>query len=267
MGLRGALTIFMALGLSSCTCAPAPAPGQAAVAAPRGPGLRGRVVLTARHADGTTPAMEVRVVPEAAMMEFVSSRLLEARSALGRSSTARARARQEAKDTLAAADRTSQAWKATNDNDLYRRVEVQLRRPSDPREVTAVHDELLARKKAAYARATEAARRSEESERAFHDLERGVRQFREARFYTKGLTPVIGSTRTDGAGNFELELVPGRFALVVVAEPAAGGEAPAAGWLLWIVVPEGAPIPVVLDGRNMHGTDCEACIVNVKELP
>jgi hypothetical protein len=264
VGFRGALTILLAAGLSSCTCAPAPELEQAVA---RGPGLRGRVVLTARNADGTSPAMEVRIVPEAAMMEFVSARLLEARSALGRSSAARARARQEATDALAAADRTSQDWKATNDNDLYRRVEVQLRRPSDPREVTAVHDELLARKKAAYARATEAARRSEESERAFQDLERGVRQFREARYYAQGLAPVIGSTRTDSAGSFEIALAPGRFALVVVAEPSLGGGAPAAGWLLWIVVPEGAPVPVVLDGSNMHGTDCEACIVNVKELP
>ncbi len=265
MRLRGALITLLAFGLPSCTCAPAPAPAQAA--APRGPGIKGRVLLSGRNIDGASPVMEVRVVSEAVMMELVSARLLEARSALARSSRERARVRQEAQAALAEADRTSQAWKATNDIDLYRRVEVQLRRPRDPRVVTAVHDELLARKKAAYGRATEAARRSEESERTYDELERGVRRFREARFYARELAPVVGTTRTDGAGSFEVELPPGRFALVVVADPAAGASAPAEGWLLWFEVREGPPVPLVLDRSNMHGSDCEACIVNVKELP
>lgn len=266
MRLRGALPILIALGASSCTCAPTPEPQGAPAEAPRAPGLRGRVVAT-RNADGTAPSLEVRVIPEAAMMEIVSSRLLEARSALDRTARARSQARQEARDALAEADRTNQAWKATNDNDLYRRVEVQLRRPRDPREVTAVHADLLERKKAAYGRATEAARRSDEKERAFDDQEREVRRYREARFYAQGLTPVIQAARVDESGAFEMALAPGRYALVAVADPASSRGAASAGWLLWIEVREGSKAPILLDEKNQHGTDCDACIVTVRELP
>jgi hypothetical protein len=254
------------MGLSSCTCAPAPVAERTAVETPRGPGLTGRVVVAARNPDGTSPALEIRIIPEAAMVELVTIRLGEARSALARIAAARAQARQEAEAALAEADRTSQAWKAANDNDLYRRIEVQLRRPRDPRQVTAVHEDLLAKKKAAYRQATQAARRSEEKERALDDLERDVRQFREARFYAQGLTSVVATTRTDPSGHFELSLPPGRYALVAVADPAAGQGATLAGWLLWVEVREGAPEPILLDQHNRHGSDCDACVVTVKEL-
>jgi len=266
VGHRGALPLLLALGLSSCTCAPAPGSGGARVEPPNGPGLKGRVVVTSREPDGTVPILELRVIPEAAMMELVTIRLGEARSALARIAAARAQARQEAAAALAEADRTSQAWKAANDNDLYRRIEVQLRRPRDPRQVTGVHEELLAKKKAAYSRATQAARRSEEKERALDDLERDVRQFREARFYAQGLTSVVATARTDPSGNFEVRLPAGRYALVAVAEPASGQGAAVAGWLLWVEVREGAPEPILLDQRNRHGSDCDACVVTVKEL-
>jgi hypothetical protein len=225
------------------------------------------VAVAARNADGTAPALEVRVIPEAAMMEIVSTRLLEARSALARTARARSQARQEARVALAEADRTNQAWKATNGNDLYRRLEVQLRRPRDPREVTAVHDDLLSRKKAAYGRATEAARRSAESERACDDLEREARLYREARFYAQGLAPVVQATRTDGSGNFEMDIPTGRYALVAETNPASGSGAPMTAWLLWVEVREGASTPILLDERNRHGTDCQACVVIVKDLP
>jgi hypothetical protein len=225
------------------------------------------VTLSARNADGSLPAVEVRVVPEGAMIAFVASRLGEARSALDRSSAERDRARRDAEVALAETDRTDQEWKATTANDLHRRIEVLLRRPKDPAEVAAVHAELLARKKASYKRAVQAARRSNDKERAFVEIEQEARRYRDARFFVRGLPPAVGSARTAGSGDFAMDLAPGRYALVALPEADPADVPFAEGWLLWVVVGGGAPEPIVLDGSNRHGTDCDACVVSTKELP
>ncbi len=267
MRLRGALRLLVALGASSCACSSPPEPGRAAVEAPRGPGLTGRVAIEAPGAGDARPAVEVLIVPEATMIDHVTARLGEARAALARSARARERARQEARVALAEADSTSQAWKAANDNDLYRRVEVLLRRPRDPGEVNALHQELFARKKAAYARATRAARRSDDLERAFDELQREVRHFREAGYFAQGLSSVVPPIRTDASGSFVAPLAPGRYALVALTERVPADSVATPGWLLWTEVREGGPTPIRLDESNQHGTNCDACVVPAKELP
>jgi hypothetical protein len=225
------------------------------------------VTPSAPSTDGSLPAVEVRVVPEGAMIAFVASRLGEARSALERSLAERDRARRDAEAALAETDRTDQEWKATTANDLYRRVEVLLRKPKDPAEVTAVHAELLARKKASYKRAVQAARRSDEKEQAFVELEQEARRYRDARFFVQGLPPAVGSTRTGDFGDFQMNVAPGRYALVALQEADPASALASEGWILWIEVRNGAPEPILLDGRNRHGTDCDACVVSTKELP
>jgi len=265
--LRGTLTVLLAIGASSCTCAPAPEPERAQVKVPIASGLDGRVAPSGRTSDGRIPTLEIRAFPEAAVSAFVASRIDEARKVMEGIGRERARARRDAEAALAEADRTSQEWKATNDDDLYRRVEIQLRRPRDPGAVAALHADLLARKRAAYDRATRAARRSDEKEQAFLDLEQNIRRYREVRFFVQGMTGATQATRTDGLGRFWMDLPPGRHALIALAE--AGPEEGVAdeGWLVWVDVPGGAREVVVLDEQNRHGTDCARCVVPVKELP
>ena len=277
MATRPSLPLLLAIA-ASCTCGPPPeqaAPAQQATTrapvapaeAPRAPGLRGRVVLPAREVARIPPAAEIRVVPESAMVEFVSARLQAARTALGRLTDARERATQEASAALAVTDRTDQEWKATTANDLQRRVEVILRRPRDPAEVRAVHGELIARKKASYARAVKAADRSREKELAVAELEREARRFRDARYFSEGLPPAVRATRTDASGDFEMDVPPGRYALVALLDAQPGDTRETVGWLLWVEVREGAPGFLLLDEHNRHGTDCDACVVSVKDLP
>lgn len=269
MGFRSLLHfLVLAIGVSSCTCAPAPEPERARAEAARAaaPGLRGRVVVAVQKPDGTFPPVDVWVAPGAAMAEHAAIRLGAARKALAELAGARERARKETEAALAETDRTDQAWKATTENDLYRRVEVLLRRPSDPRDVAAVHGDLLARKKAVYKRAVKAARRSAEKEQALEVLERDARRYLDASFFALGLPSVVRATRTDGSGNFGMDLAPGRYVLVAVTDASSDKAAAEEGWLLWVEVREGAPEPILLDQRNRHGTDCGACVVAVRDL-
>ena len=70
--------------------------------------------------------------------------------------------------------------------------------------------------------------------------------------------------------SFSMDLPPGRYALVALpdafSEPGPGDAAAGPAWLLWIEVREGAMEPLVLDSHNQHGTDCDACVVPVKEM-
>jgi hypothetical protein len=125
----------------------------------------------------------------------------------------------------------------------------------------------MARKRASYAKAVRAADRSREKERAVADLERDARRFRDARYFSQGLPPAVRETRTDASGNFEIDVPPGRYALVALVDARPGDARETVGWLLWIEVRDGAPEPLLLDDRNRHGSDCDACIVSVKELP
>jgi hypothetical protein len=272
MRIRGALLLFLIAG-SSCTCGTSPEratpqePVKPRVETPLPPSVRGRVTLVPRGADGHPPAVEVRVIPEPGMIEFVARRLGEARRELDRKAEERERAAREARAALAENDRADQEWKKTTANDLYRRVEVILRKPRDPAEVEALHADLLARKKASYRRAVAAGKRSLEKERAFADLEREARRFRDARYFTQGLPAAVQATRADASGDFGMDVPPGRYALVALADPTPGaGAGDAVGWLLWIEVREGMEA-ILLDERNRHGTDCDACVVPVKELP
>jgi hypothetical protein len=236
--------------------------------APRFPGLRGRVVLASPSVAGTPPAVEIRVVPEGAMIEFLGHRLGAARDALARMADERERAAREARAALAETDRTDQEWKATMANDLARRIEVAVRNPSNPAEARAVHADLLARKRASYDKAVRAARRSEVKARAAADLEREAKRFRDARYLTQGMPAAVGATRADGSGNFEMNLPPGRYALVALADAGtADARNQDPGWILWVDVQDRGSEPLLLDGTNQHGSDCDACVVSTKELP
>ena len=277
MATRPSFPLLLAIA-ASCTCGPPPeqaVPAQQAgapapsvpVEAPRVPGLRGRVAFPDLGPARRPPTVEIQVVPEATMIEFVASRLQAAHAALGRLADARERAVRDAEAALAATDRADQEWKATTANDLQRRVEVILRRPTDPAEVRAVHADLLARKKASYAKAVKAADRSREKGRLAEDLEKEARRFRDARYFSQGLPPAVRATRTDPSGDFQIDMPPGRYALVALADGQPGEAAGPVGWLLWVEVRDGAPEPLLLDDHNRHGTDCDACIVSSKELP
>jgi hypothetical protein len=272
--LGRSIPLLWAVAASACTCAPRPEPvaPQAVVpaqpAAPRVPGIRGRVLLAWPDAAGTRPAVEIRVVPEGAMIEFVGHRLREAREALARTAEERERAAREAKAALAENDRTDQEWKATMANDLARRIEIAVRNPSNPAEAHAVHAALLARKKASYNKAVRAARRSEAKARTAIDLEREAMRFRDARHLTQGMPAAVGATRADGSGNFEMNLPPGRYALVALPDAGtADARIQDPGWILWVDVQESGSEPLLLDERNRHGSDCDVCVVSMKELP
>jgi hypothetical protein len=199
------------------------------------------------------------------MVGHLAGRLGEARVAMTRISDQRDQVRAEAQAALVENDRRSQEWKATNDADLYRRVEVLLRRPRDPREVADVHGDLLARKKAAYRRAVRAARRSNEREQEMLALDREAGRYEEAAFYAAGLPAAARTGRADASGEFALDLPPGRYALVATADPGPDGEAPPA-WLVWVEVRGGGDLPLLLDEGNRHGTDCDTCAVVLKDL-
>lgn len=266
------MALLAALGLLACTCGPAPRSerqdGRAAsplpTAAPPGPGVRGRVAPSLRSAGGPIPPVEIEIVPESAMIPFVATRLQAAHAALVRTEEARERATREARAALAENDRADQELKRTVARDLRARLEIAVRRPPDPAEVQARHADLLARKQAAYRKAVAAGKRSLEGERAVAALEGEARRFRDARYFTEGLPPAVHATRTGPSGSFSLDVPPGRYALVALPDSAPDGFP--AGWLLWIEVRDGAPEPVLLDERNQHGTDCDACVVSVKEL-
>ncbi len=272
MERRSQLALLAALGLLACTCGPQPqAEGQVGgpaspppTAEPRVPGVRGRVAPSARNVGGTLPPMEIKIVPESTMIQFVATRLQAARAALIRSEEARERAAREARAAIAENDRADQELKRTVAKDLRARLEIAVRKPRDPVEVQARHADLLARKQESYRKAVAAGKRSLEKERAVAALETEARRFREARYFTEGLPPATRATRTDSSGTFSLEVPPGRYALVALPDAATDGFP--AGWLLWIEVRGGAPEPILLDDHNQHGTDCDACIVNVKEL-
>lgn len=272
MGKRSHLPLLLALGVLACTCGPPPqaekpagAPALApAVEAPQVPGLRGRIGPSPRNAGEAIPPVEVAVVPESAMIPFVATRLQAAHAALVRTEEARERAARDARAALAENDRADQELKRTVAKDLRARLEIAVRKPRDPAEVQARHADLLARKQESYRKAVAAGKRSLESERAVAALEADVRRFREARYFTEGLPPAVQATRSDPSGRFSMDAPPGRYALVALPEAAPGGFP--AGWLLWIEVRDGAPESIVLDGHNQHGTDCDACVVTVKEL-
>ncbi len=269
---RSHLPLLLALGLLACTCGPAPQAERQSgepvspprVEAPRVPSVRGRVALPNRSGDGAIPPVEIKVVPESAMIGFVATRLQAAHAALARTAEARERATREARAALAENDRADQELKKTVAKDLRARLEIAVRKPADPAEVQARHADLLARKQESYRKAVAAGKRSLERERAATALESEARRFREARYFTEGLPPPIRATRTDSLGRFSTEVPPGRYALVGLPEAAPGGSS--AGWLLWIEVRDGAPEPILLDDHNQHGTDCDACVVTVKEL-
>ena len=262
--------LLLATAASACTCAPTPGWNrgggpETTIHAPE-QALHGRVVLPAR-ADGTLPPVEVRVVPEAAAIEAVSARLKEARAALARLADAREAARRETRAAVEQNDRTEQEWRRTMSSDLRSRVELVLRRPRDPQEVRAAHAELQARKAASYEKASAAAKVALEKERALAAQEEEARPYREPRYFVDGLPPATAVARSDGGGRFAMDVPPGRYALVALAEAAPGGPGASASWLLWIEVRDGVDAPLVLDAHNRHGTDCEACVVSVKELP
>jgi hypothetical protein len=255
--------------VTACTCGVAPTQPETPTPvspAPPSPALRGRVALPASGADGSIPAVDLAVVPEGAMIPYLAGRLTEARDALLAVAADEARLRSEAARALAENDRRSQEWKATNDADLYRRVEVLLRRPRDPREVDAVHGDLMARKNAAYRRAVSAARRSTEREAELRALEQRAGEYRDARFYAAALPAPARTGRTDAQGAFGLDVPPGRYALVATPVATPGSEA-RPSWLLWVEVLPAATPALVLDETNRHGTDCAACLIQLKELP
>ncbi len=266
------LPLLLALGVLACTCGPPPQAGKQAgepaslpsTAPPRVPGVQGRVALSTRSVSGAIPLVEIKVVPESAMIEFVATRLQAAHAALGRTEKARERAAREARAALAENDRADQELKRTVANDLRSRLEIAVRRPRDPAEVQARHADLLARKQESYRKAVAAGKRSLERERAVAALEAEARRFREARYFTEGLPPAAHATRTDPLGTFSMDVPPGRYALVALPDAAPAGFA--AAWLLWIEVRDGAPEPILLDDHNQHGTDCDACVVTVEEL-
>jgi len=266
------LLLLLALGVLACTCGPAPQAERQAgepaslprAEAPRVPGVRGRVALPPRSGSGAIPPVEIEVVPEPAMIAFVATRLQAAHAALARTAEARERATREARAALAENDRADQELKKTVARDLRARLEIAVRKQGDPVDVQGKHAELLARKQESYRKAVAAGKRSLERERAAAALESEARRFREARYFTEGLPPPIQATRTDSLGTFSMDLPTGRYALVALPDLAAGGSS--AGWLLWIEVRDGAPDPILLDDHNQHGTDCDACIVTVKEL-
>lgn len=106
MRQAGALLILLATGAaSSCTCATAPEPDWPPAVASRRPGLQGRVVPSIPVLEGASAVVELRVVPEAAMVPFVASRLAEARKAQDRVATERDRLGEEARAALARSDR------------------------------------------------------------------------------------------------------------------------------------------------------------------
>lgn len=198
------------------------------------------------------------------MIEFVATRLQAAHAALARTEGARERAAQEARAALAENDRADQELKKTVARDLRARLEIAVRKSRDPVEVQGKHADLLARKQESYRKAVAAGKRSLERERAAAALESEARRFREARYFLDGLPSPIRATRADSLGRFSMDVPPGRYALVALQE--ASPEDFSAGWLLWIEVREGAPEPILLDAHNQHGTDCDACVVTVKEL-
>lgn len=272
MEKRSHLASLLALGVLACTCGPAPQAERQAgepaslrrVEAPRVPSVRGRVALPTRSGDGTLPPVEIKVVPESAMIEFVATRIQAAHAALDRMEKAREGAAQEARAALAENDRADQELKRTVAKDLRARLEIAVRKPSDPAEVQVRHADLLARKQESYRKAVAAGKRSLERERAAAAFDTEARQFREARYQTEGLPQATRATRTDSKGGFSMDVPPGRYALVALPDAAPGSSSVA--WLLWIEVRDGATDPIVLDDRNQHGTDCDTCVVIVKEL-
>ncbi|MGA8893470.1 MAG: hypothetical protein WB493_18060 [Anaeromyxobacteraceae bacterium] len=263
--MKARLSLALLLTASACTCGTEVAPEPRLAPVPPSPGLRGSVVVGPPGEARPLVGIEVRVVQADAMAAHVAGKLAEARAALARISAREDRVRADARAALAENDRRSQEWKATNDADLYRRVEVLLRRPRDPGEVAGVHEDLLARKKAAYRRAVLAARRSAEREEELRALEEEAAVYGEAAFLVAGLPVGLRSVRTDASGAFALDLPPGRYAVVAVADPGSEGDASPA-WILRVEVHGAGDPPLLLGDGNRHGTDCEACVVVLKEL-
>lgn len=269
--MRSRASLALLVAVSACSCGTEPAPeAQVRVPAPL-PGLRGRIVVGPSGAMPPGAVVEVRVIPERAMIPHVAARLGEAREELRRISAERDRARADAEAALAATDQADQEWKRTMASDLRRRVEVSLRRSSDPSSVEALHADLLARKQASYRRAVAAGKRSLEKEHAVAALERAVGRYRDARFYLRDLPPAVEVTHPDASGSFAMDVPPGRYALVAwvdaAPDPAPDASAPGPAWLLWVEVRADAMEPLVLDARNQHGNDCDACVLGRRDLP
>lgn len=276
----GWLAAAVALGaaLQGCSCGEAPVqvgaaprPATEALAVPASPvaaqPVTGRVSATA---PGVTrrglAGAEVLFLTEEAMRPFLAARVAAAEAelkALG-SELGEARARRSA--ALAEADRTNQAWKATNDNDLRRRLEVQFKMRRDPKGVQAVHQSLLSEKQEAWALAVAAAKRSEEAERALTSVAQRAQRAREGDFYLEGLPAPLVTARTGADGTFAASLPPGGYGVVATVERGRGHGSELGVWLLWARVEPGAGLLLDLDERNLHGSDCRDCAVAVKAL-
>jgi hypothetical protein len=254
------LALLLALAGPACTCAPSPGPPTAsapgAAQASTRVAVKGRVVPPA---PGEAPD-RVALVPAGPMSVHVEAKLAEATAGLDRLSGSRATARADFQAALLANDRANQEWKQTNDEDLYRRVEVQIRRRSAA-EAAAVHEELLRRKKAAYARTVKAARLSDQREVELRRLDEEAKSYRAAMFLVEGMPAPVAWAEVAPDGTFSAEVEPGRYALVAVRADGAGD-----AWLVWADA-GAAPREVQLDGTNRHGSDCDACVAHVRRLP
>jgi hypothetical protein len=267
-----AAALALALSAGGCSCGAQPAEGPAGAIgpaplplAPAEVTITGRVVMAAPGGAARPLAgADVHLVPEDAMRPFLAARLAAATAALEPLRRDEATASARLKALLAATDQTNQAWKQTNDNDLRRRVEVQFRRSAQAAQ--AVHRDLLAEKKAAWARATEAARRSEAAEREQTRLRQAADRYREGAFFLEGLPPPVRSALAGADGAFALSVPPGRYAVVAYGQQPQPADEALQVWVLWTTLEPGVGLRLDLDASNLLGTDCAACAVLVKGL-
>lgn len=268
---------WLALALAALVaCAPEPASSPPAAAAPAAvtaaePGavavVTGEVRL--RLPGGRPLALagaDVLFVTEAAMQPFLADRLEEAAAGLRRLRAERERVGAERRAALAEADRTSQAWKRTNDNDLTRRLEAQLHPRQGAEGVRAIHRQLMADKQVAWRRAVAAASRSDEAERQANALEARAARMRDGAFFLQGLPPAARAATTGPDGAFGLSLAPGRYAVIATGERRQGVVSEVYVWLVWARLEAGQVNRVALTSDNLHGTDCAECAVAVGRL-
>lgn len=265
-----ACTAGLAL-LASCqwSCDGAPVPQVAAPPAPPVaalPRVVGDVAIPLPgRPDGSPAALEVRFLREDAVRSFLAARLEEGRREIEKTRHERERLREEVRRLGVEKDRAEAAWRYKIEEDLRRRMALQVRPPARVEDYYAAQKAFREDKRAAYDRAVAAVDRAEEREQHYEEQVRRASWYRSAEFLTEGLPEPVLSVRTDGNGRFEAELPGGRYA--VVAAGTVPGEPPATyAWLLWLeVAPEGETV-LRLRTDNLHGTSCAPCIVPAGDL-
>jgi hypothetical protein len=219
-------------------------------AAPAAPALPRLVVEVAQGAGAERrglPGVEVRIVAEAAMEQYLAARetsrrpvQLELRAEASRLEAELARLRTEN-------DQVNGSWMQTTDDDLRARTALAVQRGRSARDMGEARKALLARKRTAWSEAAAWAKAVERAERRLAEVLR--LQAEEPPAAPPAPPAPLAAARTGPDGRAELGLGPGRYAaLALVPGPVAG--APPAAWVAWVEVGGAAEQRILLDGQG-----------------